>query len=471
MVENWDNLACLISATTVLILGIEAFWRLFAEPRGWPHEIGRKAHHIGIGLLAAIMNRWLLSRWTGLCLGLGFGIFLLVGYKLGLLHSLFNPQARRDGRDAIRSWRLSWVGPAAFSVAIALLSLLFWDDVPIYRASVLILALGDSSAALFGLVLGRHCYEIFGARRSLEGNMALVVLATAVCLASLAGRGGPAMMFAWLMGVFLCLAETISPLGLDNITLPMAAAGVLWLLRTPGSTGPLTVDTGRLELMALVTAAATIFTVAHLNPRFRSPAVLAMGAAVMLIAEMGEPRALALLAGFVALALGAAAVTPETLPTTSAPARDILTQLVPCAGFVALSAVTADPNFLIGSLASLTVVGRRCWAPGARSGAEPGPPAGMRRLALDSLSGMGAAWGALLLAGVAALLFDLGRVETSILAILLASAAGGLFSWMFQRPVGETVPEEEPLIHQLAPAVLALTAAPIVSVLLVGLSG
>ena len=34
--------------TGVLIFSIEAVWRLFCEPRGWPHEAGRKAHHIGI---------------------------------------------------------------------------------------------------------------------------------------------------------------------------------------------------------------------------------------------------------------------------------------------------------------------------------------------------------------------------------------------------------------------------------------
>ncbi|MBI3893237.1 MAG: hypothetical protein HY303_17090 [Candidatus Wallbacteria bacterium] len=472
MTENWLNLLRIASATTALIVTIEVLWRTVGEPRGWPHEAGRKAHHIGIGLIGAFLNQWLLSRWSGFVLGLSFGSLLLLGYRLGVVRSLFDARPQAPKVEAIRVWSHAWVGPAAFSIAVSTLSILFWNDIPIYRASMLILALGDSSAAIFGLVLGRHCYRIFGARRSLEGNMALVVLATAVCLASLAGRGAEAMLFSWLMGIFLCLAETISPMGFDNITLPMAAAAVLSLLRTPGSTGPLVVDTNRLELMALVTAAAAVFTVAHLKPRLRSPAVLAMGAAVLLVAQMGEPRALAILAGYVAMALAAGAASPAAEPAATAPARDILVQLVPCAAFVALSAATGNTNFLVGSLASLTVVGRRCWAAIRPASSSPAPAVPhTHRLALESLSGMGAAWAALVLAGGAAILFDLGRVEASVLAILLASAAGGLVSWLLQRSMGALEPAEEPLIHQLAPALLALTAVPIVSLLLVGLSG
>src|SRR2546430_1156141 len=136
MHENWRAFLVLSGCTMLLIAAIEAVWRSVGEPRGWAHEIGRKAHHIGIGLIASCLNQYLLSPWSGFVLGLGFGAFLLAGYEFKFVRSLYDGRPR-EGSAEIRRWRHSWVGPASFSVAVAVLSVLFWHDVPIYRASVL----------------------------------------------------------------------------------------------------------------------------------------------------------------------------------------------------------------------------------------------------------------------------------------------------------------------------------------------
>ena len=90
---------------------------------------------------------------------------------------------------------------------------------------------GDALAAVLGKQCGRRHYTVLGATRSLEGSLAMFcasALATGLALALLGAEG--AMSVALVTALGTTLAEAISPWGLDNLTIPAAAAALLALL-------------------------------------------------------------------------------------------------------------------------------------------------------------------------------------------------------------------------------------------------
>lgn len=478
MVENWGNLAAIGLGMGLYVLAVEMAWRRVGEPGGWPHEIGRKAHHIGIGLVAVICPDWLVSPWSTPLITLSAGVFLLAGYRFRFLRSLFDPRPPQEGRRALRPWSHTWIGPAAFTLAVLVCHVFFWAERPLYKVSMLVLTFGDAGATIVGLLAGRHAYRLFGARRSLEGHAALLVLAMAICILALPQAGASAVAFALLFALFLCMVEAVSPSGLDNLTLPLASVGGMSLLRTEVA-GTLSLTVEGVLMMLWIALSASFFTLAHLRPGTRHMAVLAMGASVILLAETGQGAALLLLGGFVLLAVAASTIERWRMPDHVPPeGRFVLTQLIPCVGFVALGSATGNPTFLIGSLASLTVLSRRCLQQVRPAGEACSPPPAKargsraRHVLLEGLYGASSAWGALLAGAASMYLFDLQGFEAATLAILLAALAGGFLGTVLQASLGPLQTHEgDSLRHQLAPALLALCVVPLVSALLMSLTG
>lgn len=91
-------------------------------------------------------------------------------------------------------------------------------------AAVLTMGYGDGFAALAGMKYGRHKYSVLNSEKSWEGSA--VMLAIAFAIAMLTGHTLPASL---LMAAAAAFFEGVTPLGLDNITVPIitALAGVL----------------------------------------------------------------------------------------------------------------------------------------------------------------------------------------------------------------------------------------------------
>ena len=200
-------------------------------------EITRKFVHIGAGLwifgILSLFNRWQIGI-------IPFATFIVVNfiiYRYRLAASL------HDDRNS--------PGTIYFAAVITLLFGLLWrpqgavDHVPIAVAGVMTLTWGDALAALVGRRFGEHTYRIGQSTRSVEGSFTLFIVA---CIAiwgtlqflpgsSLAPAAKPLsaiqVTIATMLGAMVAtIAEAVSPHGTDNLSVPLATAGIIWLIST-----------------------------------------------------------------------------------------------------------------------------------------------------------------------------------------------------------------------------------------------
>lgn len=188
-----------------------------------PPEVSRKFVHIGMGLVAAAFP-WLFAQaWPVWVLSAGFGIALAA-------IRFFEPLRQRLGRILGGVERRSW-GEFYFPVAVAGVFTLAHEQRDRYVISILVLALADAAAALFGGRFGETKYRTDEGWKSIEGSLALFLVA----LLSAAGPGmwmtdqsvTRVLIMATCIGVLAALVEAISWRGLDNLFLPLATLVML----------------------------------------------------------------------------------------------------------------------------------------------------------------------------------------------------------------------------------------------------
>jgi phytol kinase len=196
--------------TGALVLGAAALSVLGAvevlqRARLADEEVVRKLAHAGAGIVAAFAPLALGTHWELLALCAGFALLLAASRPLGLLRSLHPPE-----RPA---------GDLVYPIAIYLAFVLA-HEAAAYVVAVLVLALGDSAAALVGRRYGRHRYRAVGTSRSLEGSLALFAVAFAVALAPLG------IVCALAVAAVAAVAEALAPPSVDNLVLPLATLPV-----------------------------------------------------------------------------------------------------------------------------------------------------------------------------------------------------------------------------------------------------
>ena len=114
-----------------------------------------------------------------------------------------------------------------FPLSLLILVLLLYkgiiDDMDII-AAVLIMGYGDGFAALVGTSYGRHKYSVMNCTKSYEGSAVMFVIALIISLLT-----GHPLLTAVIMAAVATFFEGVTPLGLDNITVPLLTAlvGVL----------------------------------------------------------------------------------------------------------------------------------------------------------------------------------------------------------------------------------------------------
>lgn len=130
----------------------------------------------------------------------------------------------------------STLGTVFFPLSFALLLGIFW---PIGRPAlaacgVMAMTWGDAMASIVGQNWGQAGYRLWGQRKTWLGSLACfswTLLALTLTLRFLGGLEPPlALGRAALAGLAATLAEALSPRGTDNLTVPLATAGLLFLL-------------------------------------------------------------------------------------------------------------------------------------------------------------------------------------------------------------------------------------------------
>jgi phytol kinase len=189
-----------------------------AEP-----EILRKIVHIGTGNV--ILIAWWLDipAYVGIAASVLAGVVTLLSYRFPLL------PINSVGRQSL--------GTFFYAVSIGMLVACFWYlQQPQYAAlGILVMAWGDGMAALIGQKLGKHKYQIFGGNKSWEGSLTMLLVSFIICSLIFVGVQGNIWQ-TWVVSLIVAIAatflETVSFLGIDNLTVPLGSASLaFWLIQ------------------------------------------------------------------------------------------------------------------------------------------------------------------------------------------------------------------------------------------------
>ncbi|NJK41951.1 MAG: phosphatidate cytidylyltransferase [Acaryochloridaceae cyanobacterium SU_2_1] len=185
-------------------------------------EITRKVVHIGTG------NVILLAWWLDIPTELGVAASILFS-GVTLLSNRYPILASVSGVG-----RKS-LGTFFYAVSIGLLIAWFWPlDLPQYAAiGILTMTWGDGLAALIGQRFGRHPYQVLGMQKSWEGSLAMAGVSFMIIYGVLyfvQGNIGATGWSAIAVSLIVATLEAFSTLGIDNLTVPIAAAALCFAL-------------------------------------------------------------------------------------------------------------------------------------------------------------------------------------------------------------------------------------------------
>lgn len=211
------------------------FAELIRRLRHYPLDFTRKVVHIGAGMwvfgVLAAFDNW----YVGVFVFASFIVLNYLAYRSRALEAIDDDE--------------STPGTVYFALSITILFAAFWrtnspDNLGhIAAAGAMAMTWGDAMASLIGRRWGRHRYTFRGDTRSLEGSAAMFVASSlAMFLTLLLVPGSSLAPQAAPLSVPVCLAaagasaivatgaEAISPAGKDNISVPLIAGVVLYLV-------------------------------------------------------------------------------------------------------------------------------------------------------------------------------------------------------------------------------------------------
>ena len=198
--------------------------------RQFDGEAVRKVIHIGVGNIIVLAWLFDIPQTIAVAISLLFSLVALLSYRVKILQSL-NGVARDS------------YGTFFYAASIAALFALFWrPGLHAYAAiGVLVMTWGDALAALIGRRWGHRKYVVAGVTKSWEGS-AVMWLVSSIAIAAVLSTSSfwmPGSPLGWgfvvvgalVIGAISAILEMLSWRGLDNITVPLATAGLTyWLI-------------------------------------------------------------------------------------------------------------------------------------------------------------------------------------------------------------------------------------------------
>ena len=217
---RWYSLAYIagiIIGWLLLILATSLFCsKVFPNER----ELTRKIVHIGTGPIIPIACWLNVSKDFALLVACIITAALIINYRLRLIKSIENVDRKS-------------FGTIAYGVSITSLIFLFWSNNPsAATAGVLVMAFGDGLAGLIGRNINSSQWIIFGQKKSLIGTLSMY-LVTILVLSSISHVTGTNFedVDILIISSLATILEQFSPLGIDNITVPIGVAlSWQWLL-------------------------------------------------------------------------------------------------------------------------------------------------------------------------------------------------------------------------------------------------
>lgn len=183
-------------------------------------SLTRKVVHIGVAHWWLIAMATMESPWAASAGPVAFIFINLASLKFHLFKGMEEGQGPRN------------FGTVYFPISLLVLVLLSWNGImPIWTAgtAVLVMGWGDGLAAIVGEAVPSLSGRVFGSRKSLAGSAAMALAsALTVFMATLAFDGGAGVLMALYRAVGTALVaaflEAATPLGIDNLTVPLGTA-------------------------------------------------------------------------------------------------------------------------------------------------------------------------------------------------------------------------------------------------------
>lgn len=211
----------------VIIAILSLFGQQYADHYSKDNESFRKLFHVMHGLTLAGLAFIVPTYWIVMLESLFFIEVIIIRYMLG--HDKIMPKLTTYMSRAYKVGRVSY-GEFFYPVSVILLVLLAdskWE----FAASVLILGLADTAAAMIGRKYGKSStYKVFGQKKSLAGSLAffIVCLATVAIFTTVAPNIVPANTITIvLVTLLITISENVGIYGSDNLLVPITAVLLL----------------------------------------------------------------------------------------------------------------------------------------------------------------------------------------------------------------------------------------------------
>lgn len=196
-------------------------WLGQAKPGTYSTEFTRKLIHISVGMWAfgtvLLFRHW----YFAIIPPLSFVVLNYISY-------------RREIFKSVEMGEKGNLGTVYFPISFAIVLCLFWDRPNLLVASLMPMTWGDALAAVLGRRYGQRKYSVLGSTRSVEGSLAMFFfswLATFLALLLLPLLGWQAsLLYSLAVAVFATLVEALSPWHIDNLTVPLLCAALLYLI-------------------------------------------------------------------------------------------------------------------------------------------------------------------------------------------------------------------------------------------------
>lgn len=185
-------------------------------------EASRKAVHI------LVCNWWLLAMgffdspiWAAVVPA----CFVVLNY-LSYRFQLFSSMERGAGKGDL--------GTVYYAISLLVLALITFgplNNPVVGGVGILIMGYGDGLAAVVGTRWPKVPYKLLGSEKTLSGSLTMLTASFLVTLILLAGTGQTQVLVpAITLAVLATALEAITPLGLDNLTVPLISAGAYYFL-------------------------------------------------------------------------------------------------------------------------------------------------------------------------------------------------------------------------------------------------
>lgn len=212
-----------IAVSYAFVFGVIGIATLLMRRKVLAPPATRKVIHIGVAHWWIIAMALLDDPWVASIGPLSFIAINALAIRFRLLPAM-------DRSAGARNW-----GTVYFPVSLLILVNLCWRGVMpawIGGAAVLVLGWGDGLAALIGEKSRGRGIRVWGGRKSMAGTAAMFAASFAVVLIFTLIFNDRVAAFLPAMGVSAAVAaaatvvELVTPGGIDNITIPLAAAGL-----------------------------------------------------------------------------------------------------------------------------------------------------------------------------------------------------------------------------------------------------